>query len=63
MIYFGYVRNDMGEYIYQSPRTDYERERHKNGVKEFHKFFTDLKSARNDNLEDFEEFIQVKLFI
>jgi hypothetical protein len=53
----------MGEYIYQSPRTDYERERHKNGVKEFHKFFTDLKSARNDNLEDFEEFIQVKLFI
>ncbi|CAF0776980.1 unnamed protein product [Rotaria sordida] len=55
--YFGYIRHNRDEYVYQSPKSDRERERRVNGVSEFRRFYDDLKSAKTGSLNNFEEFI------
>ncbi|CAF4044021.1 unnamed protein product [Rotaria sp. Silwood2] len=57
----GYIHQNRDEYVYKSPKSDYEHERRLNGVNEFHRFFNDLKSAKNGTLNGFEEFIHKSL--
>ncbi|CAF3972162.1 unnamed protein product, partial [Adineta steineri] len=54
--YYGYKRNNQGEYIYHSSTSDNEIEQRRNGVNELEKFFTDLKTITSSSPNDLIKF-------
>jgi hypothetical protein len=61
--FFGYTCNTRGDFIFKSTKSDREREKRENGVREFEQFYNELKDAKNGFLNGFEQFIRVKFFI
>ncbi len=58
MEYFGFERENTGEFTYQQADKK-EQERRKSGVNEIKKLTDDLKHARSGTLNGFQEFIRV----
>ena len=57
--FYGFERERSGGFVYQLPVTKKEEERRRNGVSDVKKLTKELRRARDDSMEDLEEFIQV----
>jgi hypothetical protein len=59
----GYELSKQGDYVYQITSSNDEMTRRENVIKEFQRFYNDLKKIKSGTLDGFKEYIQVKIFI
>ncbi len=59
----GYELSKQGDYVYQRTSSNDETTKRENVIKEFQRFYNDLKKIKLGTLDGFEEYIQVKIFI